>query len=138
MEELRVEIEFFHGKRVKIRYLGMGRFEKIDICDDRGTVIYCLQKDISPLPSSQDFKIPRREYFNGEEKPKRVYKGWKNSFIEFCRKFAKFKKIPGQEELDALAKELRISRTYTNIYAEYYKKFFMEKIRSGTNRSNRN
>jgi len=90
-------------------------------------VIYCLQKDISPLPSSQDFKIPRREYFNEEEKPKRVYKGWKNSFIEFCRKFAKFKKIPGQEELDALAKELRISRTYTHIYAEYYKKFFMER-----------
>ena len=127
MEELRVEIEFFHGKRVKIRYLGMGRFEKIDISDNKGDVIYCLQKDISPLPSSQDFRVPRREYFSGEEKPKRVYKGWKNSFIEFCRKFAKLKKIPGQEELDALAKELRVSKTYARIYAGYYKEFFIER-----------
>ncbi len=130
MEELRVEIEVFHGKKLKIRYLGVGRFEKIDICDDKGNIIYNLQKDISPMPSSQDFKIPRREYFSGEEKAKRVYKGWKNSFIEFCRALAKFKKIPEQDELDAIAKELRISKKYAGMYAEYYKKFFMEKMRS--------
>ena len=126
MEALRIETDNFHGKKVKIRYLGTGRFEKVDISDEKGNIIYYLQKDISPLSSSEDFKIPRREYFSGEKKPKRVYRGWKNSFIEFSRKLAKFKKIPVQEELHDLAKELRISRKYAEIYAEYYRKLFIE------------
>jgi hypothetical protein len=127
MEELRVEIDYFHGEKVKIRYLGTGRFEKIDVRDEKGNILYYLQKDISPLSSSEDFRIPRREYFAGERKPERIYKGWKNSFIEFCRSFKKFRKIPGQKELLALAKELRISKKYAGIYAEYYKKLFMGK-----------
>jgi hypothetical protein len=127
MEELRVEIDYFHGEKVKIRYLGAGRFEKIDVRDDKGNILYYLQKDISPLSSSEDFRIPRREYFVGERKPKRIYKGWKNSFIEFCRSFQRFRKMPSDEEILATAKELRISKKYARIYAEYYKKLFMEK-----------
>ncbi len=96
MEELNVEIKDFHGSEVRIRYLGMGLFKKIDICDAKGNILYYLQKDISPMQSSQDFKISRREYFNGEEKPTRIYKGWRNSFIEFCCFVAKFKKMPTQ------------------------------------------
>jgi hypothetical protein len=127
MEELRVEIDYFHGEKVRIRYLGTGRFEKIDVRDEKGKILYYLQKDISPLPSSEDFRIPRREYFAGERKPKRIYKGWKNSFIEFCRSLKKFRKTPGADELNALAKELRISKKYARIYAEYYRKLFIER-----------
>jgi hypothetical protein len=127
MGQLRVETDFFHGQRIEIRYLGTGRFEKIDVRDDKGNILYYLQKDISPLSSSEDFKIPRREYFAGEKKPKRIYTGWKNSFIEFCRSFKKFRKMPADEELFTLAKELRISKKYARIYAEYYRKLFVEK-----------
>ena len=127
MKELNAEIEDFHGVKVKIRYLGMGCFKKIVICDDKGDIIYDLQKDIAPMQSSQDFKIQRKEYFNGEEKPTRVYRGWRNSFIEFCRNLAKFKKISTQKEINALAKKLRISQKYAGIYAKYYEKFFMGK-----------
>ena len=127
MEELNVEIKDFHGSEVRIRYLGMGLFKKIDICDTKGNILYYLQKDISPMQSSQDFKISRREYFNGEEKPTRVYKGWRNSFIEFCCFVAKFKKMPTQREINDLAEQLRISKKYAGIYADYYEKFFMGK-----------
>ena len=125
MEELRVEIDYFHGEKVKIRYLGTGRFEKIDVRDNKGNILYYLQKDISPLSSSEDFRIPRREYFAGERRPKRVYKGWRNSFIEFCRSLQRFRKMPADEEILAVAKELRISRKHARLYAEYYRKLFV-------------
>ena len=127
MEELRVEIDYFHGEKVKIRYLGTGRFEKIDVRDNKGNILYYLQKDISPLSSSEDFRIPRREYFAGERRPKRVYKGWRNSFIEFCRSLQRFRKMPADEEILAVAKELRISKKHACLYAEYYRKLFIGK-----------
>jgi len=45
MKGLNVESKDCHGVKVKIRYLGMDLFKKIDICDDKGNIIYYLEKE---------------------------------------------------------------------------------------------
>lgn len=121
-------IDFFgeelicNGIRVVIKYLGVGRFEKFAIfINNQG--VYYLEKDINKLPSSQDYKIYRREYFG--ETLVRKYRGWQNCFVEFCRHMAKQKKFPTTpEQISAIARELGLSKKIIKIYLDYYKKFF--------------
>lgn len=122
MMELNIETNEFNGKMVRIIYRGTGRFEKIDMVDEKDKLLYYLEKDISFLPASEDYKILRREYFNGEEKPRRVYRGWRNSFIEFCRKIEKTEKLSITKNINFLTQGL--SKKIIKVYLEQYQKLF--------------
>lgn len=125
MEELDVEKMVCHGREVKIRYLGTGRFEKIVMCDKDGEELYHVRKEISGLSSEEDYLIERREYF--EDVLCRKYAGWRNSFIEFCRETAKRKNFPRLIVYGYVMVRLRLSMKSTKIYVKHYEKFFKER-----------
>lgn len=122
MKELNSEKLICHGCEVEIKYLGTGRFEKIAMRGEDGTELYFVRKEISILPSEKDYLIERREYF--ENALCRKYKGWRNSFIEFCRETAKIENFPGTVDCYRVMAKLRLSMKTTIIYAVYYEKFF--------------
>jgi hypothetical protein len=122
MKELDSEKLACHGCVVEIKYLGTGRFEKIVMCDENGKELYYVHKVISGLSVAEDYLIERREVFGGTLR--RKYKGWRNSFIEFCRETAKRKNFPTAVDYRAVRGKLKLSKVVTYIYAEYYEKFF--------------
>ena len=111
-----------HNHRVTIKYLGSGRFEKIVMYDEEGLALYSVQKEISSLPTEKDYLIKRREYFDNVMR--RAYRGWRNSFIEFCREISSLKDFPGLDDYILAMRKLRLSKKTMKIYSEYYEKFF--------------
>jgi hypothetical protein len=125
MKELNSEKMVCHGHEVRIVYRGTGRFEKIVMYGEDEGELYYVHKVISGLSVAEDYLIERREFFEG--KLCRTYKGWRNSFIEFCRETAKRKHFPGLIVYGYVMVKLRLSVKTAKIYAKYYERFFRNK-----------
>jgi hypothetical protein len=125
MKELNSEKLICHGHVVEIKYLGTGRFEKIVMRDENGEELYYVHKVISGTSADEDYLIERREVFEGTLR--RKYKGWRNSFIEFCRETAKLKNFPKTFDYYPVMRKLRLSIKSVIVYAAYYEKFFGNK-----------
>ena len=122
MKELNSEKMVCHGHEVEIIYRGTGRFEKIVMYDEEDVELYYVHKVISGLSAEEDYLIERREVFEGTLR--RTYKGWRNSFIEFCRETANLKSFPKTFDYYPVMRKLRLSLKSVIIYAAYYEKFF--------------
>lgn len=125
MTVLNAEKMICHGHKIEIKYLGTGRFEKIVMYGKREMPLYSIHKEISSLPAEKDYLITRREYFDNVLC--RTYKGWRNSFIEFCKKLQRYEKFPSLLQFYVAGKDLCLSSPVTILYLGYYKKFFGEK-----------
>jgi hypothetical protein len=119
----REEVDYFNGKKVRIEYLGQFRFAWINMYDENGNLLYYLTKEISPK-SLPDEKVKRREYLEYGKFLMRKYVGWRNSFIEFCRKLKEVEGTPQGLDYYRAASELKLSISTTVIYAGCYEKLF--------------